>query len=61
MPSVEEALRQADWWLRYAVDRVGADGRHYHPAVFGHAVAAQSQLRAAVGKATSEFDQRVCE
>jgi hypothetical protein len=59
--SVENALYHADWLLRYALDRIGfagsGDGRLYHPGVRSHAMASQTQAKAAMLLADPKNDQ----
>lgn len=55
--SVEHALFHADWLIRYALDRIGGDGRAYHPGVRSHARGAQVQVLGAIECARPENDQ----
>lgn len=57
--SVREAAEQADWWCRYALDRLPGEGRLFHPGVGSHLTAARSQLLAVVELAHPDRDQ-VC-
>lgn len=43
--SVEEALAQADWLARYAMDRIPSSERSYHPGIEGHLITASTNLR----------------
>ena len=48
LPDAEEALRRADWLLRYGLDRLGNDGHGHHAGVRTHGEAARTQLVAVV-------------
>jgi hypothetical protein len=56
--SVQHAAEQAEWWIRYAYDRLGSDGRTYHPGVQSHLESTRTHIRASVHLAQPEQDQR---
>lgn len=55
--TAEHATQQADWWNRYAIDRLDNDGRQYDPRLKGRLMAADAQLRPAVTLAHPNHDQ----
>jgi hypothetical protein len=52
-----EAIQQADWFARYALDRLPADP-DAHPGIQGHLTAARVQLEAALKLTASSQQQQ---
>lgn len=59
--TAQQALQHAAYFTRYALDRIGTDGRLYHPGVRSHATSAEVQLRASAEMATPTHDQVLAE
>ena len=57
--SVEDAIKQADWLVRYAIDRLGLDGREYSAQVSGLLASSAAPLQRAVHWSQREHDRVV--
>lgn len=58
-PTAEDAVKEADWWASYAIDRIGSDGRMYDPRFAARLHAARAQLKPAITLADPSMDQIV--